>query len=479
MNTFKSAGNRDGKKGFYLLEGLKKVHFIGIGGYGMSALAFILLQAGIEVQGSDIQRSGITTQLEKMGAQVFWGHKPEQVGDAQLAVYSTAIRPDNPEMEAARRKGLPLWHRSELLGAILNAGYGVAVAGTHGKTTTTAMISYILAKGGYDPTAVIGGEVPFFQGNARLGKSRYIIAEACESDHSFLRYKPRLALVTNIDADHLEHYNGSFEQLVETYLQFIDNASATGKIILCSDDPVLRALLPGKSSSLMSYGLLPGADIRGGDIELRGLGAKFKVYYREKPLGAITLRVPGRYNIANALGALSVALHLGLDFATIQDALANFDGVKRRFEIVGEKEGILVVDDYAHHPTEIKVALEAARQSGRRLVCVFQPHRYTRTSFLWDDFKKAFGKADLLLLTDIYSAGEKPLLQITASRLAREIRQGGHGGVHFLRDKEQVITFLAGNTRSGDLVLTLGAGDVWQIGRDFLKDSFPRSVYSP
>ncbi|MGI5823616.1 MAG: UDP-N-acetylmuramate--L-alanine ligase [Dethiobacteria bacterium] len=461
-----------------MLKGLKKVHFIGIGGYGMSALAFILLQAGIEVRGSDIQRSGITMQLEKMGAKVFLGHQPEQVGDAQLAVYSTAIRSDNPEMEAARRKGLPLWHRSELLGAILNAGYGVAVAGTHGKTTTTAMISFILAWGGYDPTAVIGGEVPFFQGNARLGKSRYIIAEACESDHSFLRYKPRLALVTNIEADHLEHYNGSFEQLVETYLQFVDNARAGEKIILCGDDPVLQALLSGKDSLLMSYGLRPGADIRGGGVRLQGLGAKFKVYSQEKLLGEVTLKVPGRYNVVNALGAISVALYLGLDFATIKEALANFDGVKRRFEIVGEKEGVLVVDDYAHHPTEVKAALEAARQSGRRLVCVFQPHRYTRTSFLWDDFKKAFDEADLLLLTDIYSAGEKPLLQITASRLAREIQQRGHQGVHFLGDKEQVIAFLRKNTKSGDLVLTLGAGDVWQIGRDFLKDSFPRTVYS-
>lgn len=461
-----------------MLKGLKKVHFVGIGGYGMSALAFILLQAGIDVRGSDIQRSGITIQLEKTGARIFLGHQSEQVGDAQLVVYSTAIKPDNPEMEAARRKGLPLWHRSELLGAILNAGYGVAVAGTHGKTTTTAMISFILAWGGYDPTAVIGGEVPFFQGNARLGKSRYIIAEACESDHSFLRYKPRLALVTNVEADHLEHYNGSFEQLVETYLQFIDNASAGEKIILCGDDPVLQDLLPGKDSLLMSYGLRPGVDIRGGDIVLQGLGAKFSVYYREEYLGKIILKLPGKYNVVNALGAVSVALYLGLDFSTVQEALAKFDGVKRRFEIVGEKEGVLVVDDYAHHPTEIKAALEAARQSGRRIVCIFQPHRYTRTSFLWDDFKQAFDEADLLLLTNIYSAGEKPLFRITAPRLAQEIRQRGHQGVHFLGGKEQVITFLEKNTQSGDLVLTLGAGDVWQIGREFLKESFPRTVYS-
>jgi UDP-N-acetylmuramate--alanine ligase len=460
-----------------LLEGLKKVHFIGIGGYGMSALAFILLQAGIDVRGSDIQRSGITAQLEKAGAKVYLGHNPEQLGDAQLAVYSTAIRPDNSEMEAAREKGLLLWHRSELLGAILNAGYGIAVAGTHGKTTTTAMISLILARGGCDPTAVIGGEVPFFQGNARLGKSPYIVAEACESDHSFLRYQPRLAVVTNIEADHLEHYNGSFEQLVETYRHFINNASAKGQVILCSDDPILQDLRPGLAPPLMSYGLRPGADIRGGEVQLQGLGASFQVYSKEKHLGGITLKVPGRYNVANALGAVSVALHLGIDFTTIQEALARFDGVKRRFEIVGEREGVLVVDDYAHHPTEIKAALEAARQSGRRLVCIFQPHRYTRTSFLWDDFVLAFDEADILLLTGIYSAGEKPLFRITAPRLAREIQQRGHKDVHFLEDKEQIIEFLEKNTQSGDLVLTLGAGDVWQIGRGFLENVPSRPVY--
>jgi UDP-N-acetylmuramate--alanine ligase len=460
-----------------LLEGLKKVHFIGIGGYGMSALAFILLQAGIDVRGSDIQRSGITAQLEKAGAKVYLGHNPEQLGDAQLAVYSTAIRPDNSEMEAAREKGLLLWHRSELLGAILNAGYGIAVAGTHGKTTTTAMISLILARGGCDPTAVIGGEVPFFQGNARLGKSPYIVAEACESDHSFLRYQPRLAVVTNIEADHLEHYNGSFEQLVETYRHFINNASAKGQVILCSDDPILQDLRPGLAPPLMSYGLRPGADIRGGEVQLQGLGASFQVYSKEKHLGGITLKVPGRYNVANALGAVSVALHLGIDFTTIQEALARFDGVKRRFEIVGEREGVLVVDDYAHHPTEIKAALEAARQSGRRLVCIFQPHRYTRTSFLWDDFVLAFDEADILLLTGIYSAGEKPLFRITAPRLAREIQKRGHKDVHFLEDKEQIIEFLEKNTQSGDLVLTLGAGDVWQIGRGFLENVPSRPVY--
>ena len=462
-----------------LLEGIKKVHFIGIGGYGMSALAFILLQAGFDVQGSDLQLSGITEQLAKTGAKVFKGHKPEQLGEAQLAVYSTAIRPNNPEMKAARQKGLMLWHRSELLAAILNTGYGIAIAGTHGKTTTTAMISCILTHSGSDPTAIIGGEGPFFQGNARLGRSSYVVAEACESDHSFLRYKPRLAVVTNIEADHLEHYNGSFTQLVDTYRRFINNVPARGQVLLCSDDPILRDLWPKLLPSLLSYGLEKGADIRGEKVRLKGLGASFQVYNREKYLGEIELRVPGRYNVQNALAAVSVALLCKVDFKTIQEALLGFDGIKRRFEIVGEKEGVLVVDDYAHHPTEIKVALEAARQSGRRIICIFQPHRYSRTNFLWEDFVQAFEQADLLLLTGIYSAGEKPLPRITAPRLAREIRENGHENVYFLEDKKQIVGFLEEHARNGDLVLTLGAGDIWKTGREFLKETSNQRLVSP
>ncbi len=451
-----------------MLDGIKKVHFIGIGGYGMSALAFILLQAGFKVRGSDLQSSNITEQLAKAGAKVYQGHSPEQLGDAQLVVYSTAIRPNNPEMEAARQKKMKLWHRSELLAAILNNGYGIAIAGTHGKTTTTAMISCILARSGSDPTAIIGGEVPFFQGNARLGKSSYVVAEACESDHSFLRYRPRLAVVTNIEADHLEHYNGSFAQLVETYRLFINNVPAGGQVLLCSDDPVLRKLWPELAPPLLSYGFNKKAVIRGSGVRLEGLGANFQVFKNENILGDIRIKVPGQYNVLNALASVGVALYCGIDFAVIQEALSSFDGVKRRFEIVGEREGVLVVDDYAHHPTEIKAVLGAARQSKRRIICIFQPHRYTRTNFLWNGFVQAFQQADLLLLTGIYGAGEKPLAQITSARLAQEIRQNGQKNTYFIEEKEQILDFLEKHVQTGDLILTLGAGDVWQIGRDFL-----------
>jgi len=435
----------------------------------MSALALILLQGGYDVRGSDLKPSRLTELLAKKGARIYIGHRAEQIGDAQLVVYSTAIPSDNPEMKASRERGLLLWHRSELLAAILNDGYGIAVAGTHGKTTTTAMVSLLLGEGGLDPTAVIGGEVSFFQGNARLGKSKYVVAEACESDHSFLRYRPCLAVVTNIEADHLEHYGGSFARLVETYGDFINNVHEEGAAILCGDDPVLRELRPQLRPSSLLYGLSDDADIRGERVRLEKLGSRFQVYFKDKYLGEAALKVPGKHNVLNALGATGVALYLGLDFSVIKEALSGFEGAKRRFEIVGERDGILVVDDYAHHPTEIKATLQAARQSGRRLICVFQPHRYTRTHFLWNEFVEAFDSADVLLLNDIYSAGEEPIPHVTSQRLAQEIEHRGHNRVHVITDKEEMVHSLEKMTRKGDLILTMGAGDIWQVGRRFLE----------
>ncbi|MDO9535676.1 MAG: UDP-N-acetylmuramate--L-alanine ligase [Bacillota bacterium] len=453
-----------------MLKQLRRVHFIGIGGYGMSALAHILLQSGYDVRGSDIKPSKLTEHLKKAGAVVYIGHQAEQLGDAELVVYSTAISPDNSELAATKERGIPLWHRSELLAAILNEGYGVAIAGTHGKTSTTAMVSLLMERGGLDPTAIIGGEVSFFQGNARLGNSRYIVAEACESDHSFLRYRPYVALVTNIEADHLEHYNGSFTKLIETYRDFINNVQDSGIAIVCGDDPILQDLLPQLHPRLLSYGLSDGLDIRGEAIELKNLGSRFQVFYKEKHMGEIELKVPGIHNVLNALGAIAVALLLELDFSVIKEALFFFDGAKRRFEIIGEKEGILVVDDYAHHPTEVKVALAAARQSGRRVICAFQPHRYTRTNFLWKEFVEAFEGADILFLDHIYSAGEEPIPEINSHRLAREIRERGHAEVHVMRDQDEMVSSLEMIARKGDMVLTMGAGDIWQVGRKLLEN---------
>lgn len=448
-----------------MLTKVKKVHFTGIGGYGMSALALLLLQDGFDVRGSDIKTSRLTEILEKAGAKIYLGHDALQIGDAELLIYSTAIPSDNPEIKAARAKKIPIWHRSELLAALLNERYGIAIAGTHGKTTTTAMLSLLLDRGGLDPTAVIGGEVSFFGGNARLGKSSYIVAESCESDHSFLRYRPLISLLTNIEADHLEHYEGSFEKLVDTYAAFASNVKKGGTIFYCSDDPLLKKLSAAFPPRSVSYGLSPGADVQGDKVEIKGLGSRFDVIVKGDRLGEIALKVPGLHNIRNALGATAVALHLGLNFPEIKDAFTTFEGARRRFEIVGEAGGVLVVDDYAHHPTEIRETLKAARESGRRIICLFQPHRFTRTNFLWQEFVKAFDAADLLLLTDIYPAGEVPVPGVTSGRLAEDVKERGLQHVYYFAEPREAVDYLREIVREGDLVLTMGAGDIWKAGR--------------
>ncbi|MGI5875632.1 MAG: UDP-N-acetylmuramate--L-alanine ligase [Dethiobacteria bacterium] len=449
------------------LNDLRKVHFIGIGGYGMSALALILLQAGFDVRGSDLNPSKLVEILKKSGAKVFIGHREEQLGDAELVVYSTAIPADNPELKAAEKLGLPLWHRSELLAFVLNRGHGIAIAGTHGKTTTTAMLSLILEKAGVDPTAIIGGEVPFFGGNARLGKSEYIVAEACESDHSFLRYKPYLALVTNIEADHLEHYDGDFNKMVETYRIFINNVKEGGTAVVCGDDPILSELRLELCHRIKTYGLGPENEIRGERVELQGLASRFQVWQKDQFLGEVVLKVPGLYNVLNALGAIAVALLLGIKFSIIKKALLTFTGAKRRFECIGEIGGIVVIDDYAHHPTEVKATLEAARKSGKRLICIFQPHRYTRTKYLWKDFLEAFDEADILILDSIYSAGEASIPNINSFKLGLEIRERGHKEVHVIPKQEEIIHFLENTARPGDMIITMGAGDIWKVSTNF------------
>ena len=460
---------------------VEKVYFTGIGGYGMSALALILLQDGFDVRGSDLKASSLTEMLERAGAKVYLGHKKEQVGDAELLVYSTAIPSHNPELEEARAKGITVWHRSELLAALLNEKSGVAVAGTHGKTTTSAMLAQVLDRGGLDPTAVIGGEFSYLTGNARLGSSPFIVAEACESDNSFLRYRPFLSLVTNIEADHLEHYEGSFDKMIETYAAFVGNIKVGGAVFYCSDDPILKDISRDFPVTAVSYGLMPGADILGDEIRVEGLSSSFRIINKGEILGDVTLKVPGKHNILNALGTAAVALYLGIDFNVIKEALADFEGVNRRFERIGEVNGVLVIDDYAHHPTEVKATLTAAAESGRRVICLFQPHRYTRTNFLWQEFVEAFDNADLLLLTDIYPAGEAPIPEINSHRLAEEIRkQGRQDGrqkglqqrrlqhVFHFTDPGAAADYLRDKLVPGDMVLTMGAGDVWKAGRSLL-----------
>jgi len=401
----------------------------------MSALAQVMLTLGYRVSGSDIKESSITRRLAGQGAEIRLGHHRDNLGDCGLVVYSTAIPSDNPEMVEAHARNIPLWHRSELLASLINERYGIAVAGTHGKTTTTSMVALLLEKGGLDPTAIVGGNVSSFKGNARVGKSSYLVAEACESDRSFLRYFPRVALITNLEPDHLEHYYGDFNLLRAAYLDFLKNLHPEGHAVLCLDDPNLREMLPLVNRNVITYGLeglsRTEADFSGRRVAAVGRGSTFVFYHKQQPItGEIALKVPGRHNVSNAVGALTVAAILGLDPGICAGALTEFYGAGRRFEVIGDAGGITVVDDYAHHPTEVKVTLEAAKSWGKRIIAIFQPHRYTRTAYFFEELARAFTDADMVLLHRIYPAGEKPITGVDSTTLAGRIRQVKGGPVY-------------------------------------------------
>ena len=504
------------KEAHLLPLNVKRVHFIGIGGYGMSALALILLKKGFKVSGSDIKQSPLTETLTTAGATVHIGHSSDNLGSAELVVYSTAVPSDNPELLSARERGLTLWHRSELLAALLNNSYGIAIAGAHGKTTTTAMAALLLEAGGLDPTAVIGGVLPAYGSNARVGQSQYLVAEADESDSSFTRYYPRLALVTGIEADHLEHYNNDYGSLKQAYTTFLSQVPANGTVILCADDPALVELSRKLACQVVFYSLVgepparensssqdkpetdtslahsqleekitenstaeagsnsasgsapagqpgfqPAADYYAANITIQGRSSSFDLYQRGRSIATgITLNVPGSHNISNAVGALALAATLGLDPAACAPALASFTGVGRRFEIIGTARGITVVDDYAHHPTEVCATLEAARPTAKRVLCLFQPHRYSRTAAFLEEFSRAFKDADLLFLHSVYPAGETPLPGATSERLADLIRKCGGTVVHYNEEITALEQEIAAKARPGDLVITMGAGDV-------------------
>ncbi len=456
------------------LPAVDQIHFIGIGGYGMSALAQVMLKLGYQVTGSDIKESAITRRLAEQGADVKLGHHPANLGSCEMIVFSTAISAENPELMEAHRRNLPVWHRSELLASLLNDHYGIAVAGTHGKTTTTTMIALLLEQGGLDPTAIVGGVVASFNGNARVGKSRYLVAEACESDHSFLRYYPRIALITNMEPDHLEHYGGDFNRLREAYVDFLKHLHPKGCAVLCADDPYLRELKPRLDREIVTYGLegpdQAGADYTGRRITTTGRGSTFVLYREEEPItGEIALQVPGKHNVSNAVGALVVAARLGLDLQQCAGALKDFYGAGRRFEVIGEINGITIVDDYAHHPTEVRVTLEAARDGGRRIISIFQPHRYTRTAYFFEEFSHAFEGADLVLLHRIYPAGEEPINGISAAALADRILQVKGGPVHSSDSMEELENLVLELARPGDIILVMGAGDISQLAYSLLK----------
>jgi len=446
------------------------VHFVGIGGSGMSGIAEVLLNLGYRVSGSDLKRSSVTDRLSARGARIAEGHAAENVGEAHVVVTSTAVRRDNPEVIEARRRGVPVIPRAEMLAELMRLKYGVAIAGSHGKTTTTSMVALVLDRGGLDPTVVVGGRLGVLGSGARLGKGDFMVAEADESDRSFLKLTPTIAVVTNIDREHLDTYR-DLADVQDAFVGFLNKVPFYGACVLCLDDPPIQDVLPRIERRVVSYGLSPQARVSARDVALGPTGSSFGVAVDDRSLGPITLSVPGAHNVANALAAVAVGLDLELDFTAIRAGLESFTGVDRRFQMRGEAGGVLVIDDYGHHPTEIRATLETLRRraGSRRTVVLFQPHRFTRTQALWDEFCKAFLQSDLLLLTDIYPASEEPIPGITAEALAQAIAERGHRQVAWAGDLKAASDRLAEEAREGDVVLTLGAGSVWTAGEELLR----------
>ena len=451
-----------------MLKRYQQVHFVGIGGAGMSGIAEVLLTLGYRVTGSDARRNEAVERLERLDAKVFVGHAASHVEGAQVVVYSSAVARDNPELQAARQRGIPVIPRAEMLAELMRVKSGIAIAGTHGKTTTTSMVGAVLAEAGFDPTIVVGGRITALGANARLGQGEFLVAEADESDGSFLKLTPTIAVVTTIDAEHLDYYT-DVAAIRETFLQFINKVPFYGAAVLCADQPEIQTLLPRVEKRVISYGLAGPADLAAAAVRLDGLTARFEVLQRGESLGELALQVPGAHNVANALAATAVGLDLEIPFAVIQRALAGFTGVHRRFQVKGEVDGILVVDDYGHHPAEIRATLAAARAGfSRRLVVAFQPHRYTRTLHLHAEFLTAFGDADVLVITDIYPAGEAPIPGVHARALAEGIAARTTREVRYVSDRSELVELLLRIVRPGDLVLTLGAGDIGGVADQVL-----------
>jgi UDP-N-acetylmuramate--alanine ligase len=447
----------------------QQIHFVGIGGAGMSGIAEVLLNMGYRISGSDLNRSEAVERLERLGAKVFTGHEPSHVEGAHVVVYSSAVSQDNVEVQVARHRQIPTIPRAEMLAELMRLKYGIAVAGTHGKTTTTSMVAAVLAEGGFDPTVVVGGRIQGLGANARLGQGEYLVAEADESDGSFLKLSPTIAVVTTIDAEHLDYYR-DLDAIGEAFLAFINKVPFYGAAVLCLDQPQVQRLIPRVAKRQVTYGLESGADFTARRLVLSGLTARFEAFHRGRSLGECVLQVPGRHNVLNALAAIAVGIDLEIPFASVQRALAGFSGVQRRFQVKGEMGGVLVVDDYGHHPAEIRATLAAAKAGfDRRVITVFQPHRYTRTLHLRQEFLTAFYQTDVLVVMDIYPAGEPPIPEVHARDLAEGISSHGHRDVVYLdNDRQRILEYLCDMTRPGDLVLTLGAGDVGTLGGDLL-----------
>jgi UDP-N-acetylmuramate--alanine ligase len=462
---------------------IQRIHFVGIGGIGMSGIAEVLLNLGYRISGSDLKTSPVTERLAALGAVIFEGHAAVNLAGADVVVTSSAISVDNPEVTEARRLHVPVIQRAEMLAELMRLKYGIAIAGMHGKTTTTSMVAAVLAGGGLDPTVVVGGRVDAMGSNARVGKSQYLVAEADESDKSFLKLSPILSVVTNIDREHMDCYR-DMRDVRRTFLEFMERVPFYGVVVGCNDDTVLRRLLPRVHRRVTTYGTSRGSDFlirmgvsqSGSALSAANADAKhsplirFHVAYKEKDLGEFTLRIPGVHNVLNATAAIAVGAALDIPTAQIRSALEGFRGVDRRFQFKGAAAGVTVIDDYGHHPTEIRATLAAARQCGfRRVHVIFQPHRFTRTRDLMDEFTSAFADADTVWLLDIYPANEKPVEGITAEALARRIAAAGKRDVAYAPSFAEAAGSVAAMAKPGDMVLTLGAGSVSQLGPTLLE----------
>jgi len=454
---------------------IRRIHMIGVGGTGMSGIAEVLVNLGYQVSGSDLRPSSVTARLQQLGIEVFIGHAAEHVRDADVVVSSSAVRADNPEVVAARGARVPVVPRAEMLAELMRYRHGIAVAGTHGKTTTTSLIAAVFAEAGLDPTFVIGGLVNSAGSNAQLGASRFLVAEADESDASFLHLQPMVTVVTNIEADHMETYGGDFATLRGTFLEFLHNLPFYGLAVMCIDDPVVAGMLPDLSRQFLTYGFDDAADYRITHVRKLGLTTEFTVLRPgDLPPLPVQLNMPGEHNVQNATAAIAVACDEGVDDAAIQRGLAGFAGVGRRFSVLGDLQiaqgSVLLVDDYGHHPTEVRATLESARQAWpeRRVVMVYQPHRYSRTRDLYEDFVAVLSRCDALLLLDVYPAGEEPISGADSRSLTRSIRQRGQVEPVFVESIEEVAQVLGGILRDGDVVLTQGAGNIARLAQDLL-----------
>jgi UDP-N-acetylmuramate--alanine ligase len=454
-----------------MFSSIKKIHFVGIGGIGMSGIAEILLDQGFRVSGSDRAGSDNTERMQELGAEVFIGHTASNLGaDVDVLVYSSAVPPDNPELVEARQRKIPVIRRAEMLAEVMRLKYGIGIAGTHGKTTTTSMVSLVLMEGGVDPTVIVGGRLRGLAGsNARLGKGDFIVVEADEYDRSFLSITPTIAVLTTLETDHLDCYR-DLEDIKSAFIQFAGKVPFYGFVVLCLDEPALQDIMPKIKKKMITYGLTGQSDLQAVDIAHRQNTSTFTVLRHGEELGAVTIQIPGNHNVLNALAAITVGLELGVSFEQVKAGIEKFTGVFRRWEVKGEAGGVTVIDDYAHHPTEIKATLAGAKAGWRRrVVCVFQPHLYSRTRDFYDEFGRAFFNADVLVLTDVYPAREEPIQGVSGELIANAAREFGHKQVHYVPAKADVPEYLSSIVKPGDMVITMGAGDIWKFGEAYLK----------